>query len=496
MKKIFKFSLLALFLGVMSCEDATDIIQKDEMSEEEAYNTLTNLQQGLNGVYAAYSPDAGSNGSGYDAILFNDLFTDNLKRGMSSSGQGSQEYNFILQPLSDFPTQIWGNRYATINFANRVLRAWDRIVPTLSTTEREAADHIKGQLLGMRALCHLDLLMYFTEDYQNLSGPSVIIMDFVPEITQVFPRNTAGEVYDFINTDLDNASELMGSFNSELNPFFLTQDALVALRARMAITKGDYVLAGQLASQLTTRQLAEDDAYRALWTDAEQPEELIFALSRRANTDGFGITDLYSPNGPGENGNPFFEASNELYFSYANNDIRKEVFFFDQFSGTDVTTIDSPDNIILIGKYRGSGDGTKVNDVKVLRVTEMYLIKAEAEARAGNFTAAAATVRQVRMARTTTGANPPLPNYNGSLELALVDIALERRKEFAFEGHRYLDLKRLGEEIGEGVTRLDVDCASFSAQQCNLLPGDYRFTLPIPRTEINANPTIQQNTGY
>src|SRR5690606_19561889 len=124
------------------------------------------------------------------------------------------------------------------------------------------------------------------------------------------------EVYDFINTDLDNASELMGSFNSELNPFFLTQDALVALRARMAITKGDYVLAGQLASQLTTaRQLAEDDEYRGLWTDALQPEELIFALSRRANTDGFGITDLYSANGPGENGSPFFEASNELYFS-------------------------------------------------------------------------------------------------------------------------------------------------------------------------------------
>lgn len=494
MKKLFKFSLLALFLGVMSCEDATDIIQKSEMSEEEAFQTLEHLQQGLNGVYGAYSPDAGGNGNG-DSILFNELFTDNFKRGIDNSGQGSTEYSFILQPLTSFPASIWGNRYATINFANRVLRAWDRVVPNLPSDEQDDADQIKGQLLALRALCHLDLMMYFTEDYQDLSSPSIIIMDFVPDITQVFPRNTVGEVYDFIEADINEAMDLIEGFNANAgNPFYLSQNAVMAIKSRFAITKGDYALAADIAQDLLeTHPIAgqtQIDDYLAMWSDASNVE-IIWKLSRRANTSGAGITDLFSANGQGLTGNPFFEASTELYFLYDNNDIRRFAFFSEN---SVIISPTSEDNIILITKYPGSADGQKVNDVKIFRSSEQQFILAEAQARLGNLDAAEQLIQELRTARKITVGPAPMPQYN-SLEEALQDILLERRKELFFEGFRYLDLKRIGQEIGEGVSRADVDCASFAAP-CDLLAGDYRFTLPIPRTEINANPTIQQNSGY
>src|ERR1043165_8666639 len=128
MKKIFKISLFALFVGIVSCDDAMDIRQPSELDETVAYRTIADLQSGMRGVMNAYGPDAASNGDG-DSILFNDLFTDNFKRGASSSGQGNQEYNFILQPNTSFAISIWGNKYATINFTNMILRAWDRIFP-------------------------------------------------------------------------------------------------------------------------------------------------------------------------------------------------------------------------------------------------------------------------------------------------------------------------------------------------------------------------------
>ena len=130
--------------------------------------------------------------------------------------------------------------------------------------------------------------------------------------------------------------------------------------------------------------------------------------------------------------------------------------------------------------------------IKIFRSSEMQFIVAECMARAGNLSGAANAIEELRDVRNDPTATPA--TY-ASLPAALTDILLERRKEFAFEGHRYLDLKRLGTELGIGISRNELDCASFSAP-CELQAGDYRFTLPIPRSEIAPNPSIEQNPGY
>lgn len=117
--KIFAIAII-LNSFLFSCSDATDIVQINELNEDAAYQSLADLQSGLNGVYAAYGPDSGNNGAG-DALFFNTIFTDNAKRGLDSNGQGSQLYSFILQSGSGVAQTIWANRYSTINYANRVL---------------------------------------------------------------------------------------------------------------------------------------------------------------------------------------------------------------------------------------------------------------------------------------------------------------------------------------------------------------------------------------
>ena len=147
---------------------------------------------------------------------------------------------------------------------------------------------------------------------------------------------------------------------------------------------------------------------------------------------------------------------------------------------------------LVIRKYPGTAtNGFLTNDIKIMRLSEMHLIKAEALVAAGDLAGAATTIRNLRNVRF----NKPqdLPVY-ADATAAWKDVLYERRKELAFEGFRYVDLKRLGAWAGEGIQRDPVDCAVNG--QCSMSVDNFKFTLPIPINELSVNPTIAQNTGY
>lgn len=498
MKNIFKFGFFALFLSMAACSDATDIIQESELDEEAAFQTVADLESGLNGVYAAYGPDFGGNGDG-DAILFNDLFTDNIKRGHANNGQGADEYNFLLQPNSTPPTAIWENRYATINRINRVLRAYERIYPTLGTgngpEQTGAAEQVKGQLLAMRALCHLDLFEYFTVDYTNGADPSIIIMDFVPELTDAFQRNTVAEVTAFIREDLDQAYDLIGNANATTF-FFVNENVIKAIDARFSLDIKDYERAEDLSDDLIAAfPLSNTTDYIAMFEDQSRGE-IIWALSRLDAPGEPRIAGLWYANNVSSDGSPTLEASKQLYNLFSDDDVRKFVTFHNSIAGPDDTDPDDPtlNGTILITKYNGSAAQQLINDVKVFRGSEFFLIKAECQARRADLAGAAATIQAIRVARYAAGTAPDAPVF-ATANAALTEVLYERRKELAFEGHRYLDLKRLGRELNIGINRDAADAATFSAPT-QLAPSDYRFTMPVPQSELNANNIITQNPGY
>ncbi len=88
-----------------------------------------------------------------------------------------------------------------------------------------------------------------------------------------------------------------------------------------------------------------------------------------------------------------------------------------------------------------------------------------------------------------------MPTNFSSSQAAFARILEERRVEFAFEGQRYLDMKRLGARAGSpGFVRDAKDCASSGA--CSLAPNSTKLTLPIPRSEMVSNPNMVQNPGY
>jgi hypothetical protein len=195
-------------------------------------------------------------------------------------------------------------------------------------------------------------------------------------------------------------------------------------------------------------------------------------------------------------GSPYFEMSRTLFNLIPEGDIRFDVLI-DPTSLIDPDFASSPDprttDILVFRKYPGSDGQPLLNDLKVFRSSEMALIAAEAAASTGDLAAAASFVSDLRDAR--LGGDSGELSY-GSAQEALFDIMQERRVEFAIEGHRYLDIKRLGIRSGSGVDRDPIDCSVNGA--CQISSDDFRFTLPIPQDELNANSIIrdQQNPGY
>jgi hypothetical protein len=486
-KHIFKIIFLfALSLSV-SCEDATDISQEGELTEDAAYRSLADVQSGLLGAYAAYSPDGGGNGTG-NSLYANAILGDNLKAGLASNGQGAQDYNYIVSfTTGSIPHNIWNNRYVTINFANRVLGVIDRL--SFAGDELVEANHIKAQLLALRALCHFEIVQYYTTDYSDLNALGAINMDFVPETSDTFERNTVSENLTFIKNDLNLALDLFDAGNAtNASPIWIGEDFVKFLKLRIALTEGDNSTTNiDLANELLADYpLASFGEYVGMYLDVDNTE-VIFKLSRVVGDNG--VAQLFYFNFPGS-GDGFLEMSNELFnLLDAEGGARRQAFVN---SASTVVGLNDPANELLINKYPGSAAGQAINDFKMMRASEVQLIKAELQARNNMLSDAATTVQELRTAR---GSSTATPASYADFNTALSDIMLERRLELCYEGHRWLDLKRVGSELGIGLTRNSADCTSFEGV-CDISTSDFRFTLAIPQDEINGNNAISQNPQY
>ena len=211
------------------------------------------------------------------------------------------------------------------------------------------------------------------------------------------------------------------------------------------------------------------------------------------------------------NGSPFYEVSRALYNKMVANtgDIRLNTMVL--LTGAQGSVIDAGyatatdvrnSDIIVLQKHGGQTAATATNganpDFMVCRLSEMYLIKAEARAQAADYAGVASALQTIVTARFTTPYTVTAPTTAQAAWKAVLD---ERRKELAFEGFRYIDLKRIGTLAATG---LDRDAAEYASASWNFPAGNpsnlpltsYKFTLPIPTDELNANSSIQQNPGY
>ena len=488
LKKIFLFTAIA---GIFyACDDATEIIQKGELPESIVYETVEDMNQVLVNVY--------SNVTNKSIIGFTSIFTDETAIGESNGGQNLEDYRFNIFPTNSFAQNIWASNYAAIAAANRLIEGSENVIVEEGSAEEAEKNRILAEARAIRAFAHFQLLTFFSEDLTDNNGLGVIIADYVPvaPYTDQLPRSTNSEVFAFIESDLDYAVENLQGGNSYL---YITPNFITALRARMELYRGNHTQAEIFANQLISNpgySLASSaQAYLAIWTD-QNPQENIFALARPFGQAA--IADLWFFNNATLAGGPFLEMSRSLFnkLTEVPGDFRATAFVHpSSIIAPDYQTVPDYRNsdVLVIGKYRGITGAPLNNDLKIFRIVEMHFIVAEARAAAGDFAGVAAALQTIRNARFASAAQVPV---RASAQEAWADILDERRLELCYEGHRYIDLKRLGTLANRTVDRYVRDCEPYNA--CSISVEDYRFTLPIPINELNGNFVIreQQNPGY
>lgn len=517
MKKFQKlFFSLTLLLLLNACEDAYKITQDGELNEDVAITSVSDMQAYLNAVYSYVTIS--------NEIAFTAIFTDETGTGRGSGGQNFDTHRFQLTSANGYAEAMWYGHYAAINRANRLIKSAQGVEPAAG----EEADYnsILAQARAIRAFCHFQLLTYFSTNLEDDNAEGVILMDRVPSVGEDLPRNTNGEVFALIEDDLNFAYENV----SDQTYKFISKRFIDALRARMYLYRGNYTLAKQYAEDVinatpSANQLvsatpvptgtvgssswnssfygtASTNPYRKMFNDSNQGE-IIFALDRPNAGNWENIAFNFVTNTTAVNGSPFFEVGRNLFnlLNSTPGDVRR-------YACVDPTSLINPNydqqgvdyiatDVLIIDKYPGKTGAVLRNDIKVIRLSEIYLILAECYARSGDLNgttnSVASVLKLIRDKRNFLNAQP-LPVYADETA-ALKDILLERRLELCFEGHRYIDLKRLGNDVNESIDRNITD-DELQGLPLTIPITDYRFTMPIPTSELNANGNIAQNPGY
>lgn len=473
MKKYFLIPIIVTLLFTVGCDDQLERFPVDNLVEETAFQSVSDLENGLRGAINSIN-----RGGGQASLLaFNSIFTDNCKVGVDNGGQQIALINQILNSQNG-DQGTWTDRYNAINNFNRLLAAASAITP--ASGEEDSYDNILAQSYAFRAYLHFNLLEYYAEDLLNGSSLGVYYQNVVA--TSGFPaRQTVTENLTEIDNDLTLAANLMPSSSTDVN--YATQDFITFLRARIALYTGDYTTAISNANTIISNYtLANQAQYAAMFAGDGDTTEVVFKFDNvLGNNAAIAFNWIFTGTG-----GSFMEMSDGLFQAFGAGDIRRTVNL-DPTSDPGATP-----TLLVIGKYPPNADTNYINDYKAMRLSEMYLIRAEAHARkaAPDFAAAAADVAAIRTAR--FGSTQTVSTYT-SLNEAITSIKAERRVELCFEGFRYLDIKRYRNILNQGVERLPIDCATVP---CNLAVSSEKFLFPVPQAEINANPNMAQNPGY
>lgn len=534
MKSIFKTTILSLavIMSVSSCNDALDITQAGELNGESTFTNTNDLDKYLNGaVYT--SLDITNN------LFLSAQFTDEIGMGPQNSELALSAHQFYLDVTNGPTSGIWLGNYTTINRANRLIVGAKSITPVAS--DQSKYNNVVSQARLIRAFSYFTLLSYFSTDMKDPNALGVMLIENVPELAETKPRVANSQIFALIDADITFAET---NLTTSGDYYRITKNFLNAFKARYYLYRGMYPQAKVAAqavisgSGLTLTQAAplpagtpgttawhqalnayvSKNEYVKMWnnTDASNPRELIFSLNRPQLQNWGNVANLFITNATQANGSVQYDMGRKIFNLYnaTPGDIRR-------FAYVDPSSVINPsyatiDNyraldVLVIDKYPGRAtlapdptptDPTRQkvlsqnvlrNDIPVFRLSEMYFILAECAVEEGNYSTAATLIKNVRDARNYVGA-VSLPTYS-SKQTAYVDILLERRKELYLEGHRYLDLKRLGAIAGVAIDRDPTD--DVKTIPVTIPINDYRMrSLPIPRAEMQGNPTIQQNPGY
>lgn len=473
---------IAIVLGVttlVSCNDFLNVNPSDALSPEDALLEQGDLDKSLNGSYSYLIK---TSGYGCDFLVRGEVGGDDVQTTNSTSTRTVDFYRFMYRVINS-PVDFWSRPYALINNVNTVLK----VIDSGRIPASDALNNSKGEALAIRALCYFDLLRTYAVPYMKDHGASlgVPLTKEVLSVTALLSRSTVSEGYTFILKDLEDAEVLIGE---PINYGHFNRWAVKGLLARVNLYKGDWAAAFSYADDLIQNgpyQLINNADYATAWVKQETSEsifDLVIESIDSGNKELFGY--VASPDGYGE------LLATKAFMALVRED-PKDVRL--KLLKEDKTGTEELPSARFINKYPGRDGALPVNNVRVIRLSDVYLMAAEAALRKTPIDQAKADTYLNAIRRR---ANPDVKEVTATIDLVLK----ERRKELVMEGHRFYDIMRLGITV-DRTTMPEVAGVDHFLNNLDLVSpswNDYRTILAIPQAEMDVNPNLagQQNPGY
>ncbi|MCH7401296.1 RagB/SusD family nutrient uptake outer membrane protein [Belliella kenyensis] len=452
MKRFIITGIICITLITSGCHEELFIKPPQSIDQALALSSDANVKRVLIGAYAEIRSTALYGGR---IQLFSEMLGANSEvRWEGTFNQPREMYNKQIFVNNSFVEGTWAAAYRGINVSNNVLSALD----VINASDR---DRVEGEALFIRGSMLFELVKLYAQPYvsanpsSNLGVP--IILTPTREINEdsYVRRNTVQEVYQQIVSDLVRAESLLPLQNG--------------------ILARNYVAAAQLSRvylQMERFADARDAANRAIALATSTGKALIPIYMNAFNTEVDSLEDLFTIQVDPQ------DSANDMFTFYS----------LPQFGARDGDVSIQPPHILLYesgdqrlnqfflgaGEQRTAKWRDQFRNVKVFRLAEMYLTRAEANFREGT-SVGATPLEDINRIRQRV----ELPSLTS---VTLAQILLERKLELAHEGHAIHDIRRNRGTVVEGN---------------NSYPyNDPRLVFPIPQREIDANSNLEQNAGY
>lgn len=458
MKKIIYTLLSALALSSCNYLEITPVGQVIPGSVTEYRALLTE-------AYGTAYPAASSHS--YTCLLSDEVGS--LDRSIfgfilaSSADAASYNFRWEYSPgnMQDYP---WLNYYRTIFLANAVIEGID---DASQDTNLESKEQLLGEAYALRAYCHFELINLYAKWYDPATADTDrgVPLALYNDIEQSYKPSSVAAVYQQILDDLKTAADHM---QIEVQPstnlsYRFSKKVLTAFEARVRLYMGQWQEAYDIATSLLAScplqdmnetNPAEDDE-RLPWLSTS-PENIL-ALDQPFN--GFDGDIIYGPC-----------LSDEILNKFDRDNDRRWLFI------DETLNMDTGETVYKINRYMKTRTS--------IRSAEMYLIAAEAAAHlTGKLDEAKEYLSSLQAKRLTPDGATAKASAVAALdqEGLLAEIADERAREFLFEGHRWLDLRR--------TTRPQI-VKTYDGQTYTLQANDSRYILPYPQAAIENNPEL------
>ena len=456
-----------------SCEKFIEKTPYNAVETSEAFKTEEDFTNAIRGVYSGVRR-GGYWGDGDNSFVSTpDVLTDNLI--ITQSGRKSQQSMYQWEISStDTWYYLWQDAYKVISRSNAILENINVL------TDGSFKDNVKGQALALRAMSHFDLLRLFSKAPKLASKDDMGIPYITStDATQTPSRPSVADSYSKVLEDLIAAEGLIASDNGA---GMLNKAGVNSILVRFHLTNENWNEAIEAGKKVEAEgiRISSFSAFPDVWKDNTN-QGVIFRIII-SETDRISIGTQYSQSSA-EGIKSEYVVDYDFYSKYSDTDVRKSSYF--------VTSEFSGNSYNHIAKYLGRDTGSKnVVDAKVIRMAEVLLSMSEAFFNIGDENNAKKYLDMLRVERYSD-----FSATTNSGSMLFDEILLERRKELAFEGMRFFDIKRLNMSIvrsdyGDFADGSGTPVPNFAK---TLNAGSYKFELFIPQDELNANPNMKQN---